>query len=140
MLNVPIEPPAEGWRGSMKREAPLTAVQAAWQGFGDAYLRPFHRQWRDRAQAGYMLDLVAEAIFAPDTFTFYATEKAVVLPAFLAPWEEDDGTSVNWTLEDADAALRFLVEENMVVMDGDLIWVHPRFADMLAGSPPAKCW
>jgi hypothetical protein len=28
----------------------------------------------------------------------------------------------------------------MVVMDGDLIWVHPRFADMLAGSPPAKCW
>jgi hypothetical protein len=111
------------------REAPLTAVQADWQRFGDAYLTPFHQQWRDRAQAGYMLDLVAEAIFDPDTFTFHAAEKAVVLPAFLAPSEEDDGTPVNWTSEDADAALRFLVEENMVVMDGNLISIHPRFLE-----------
>jgi hypothetical protein len=117
------------------REAPLTAVQAAWQRFGDAYLRPFHRQWRDREQAGYMLDLVAEAIFDPDRFTFHAAEKEAVLPAFLAPSEEDDRTPVNWTPEDADAALRFLIEENMVVMDGNLISIHPRFLDVLAGSP-----
>jgi hypothetical protein len=116
-------------------KACLTAAQDAWQRFGNAYLRPFHEYWHDRAQAGYMLDLVAEAIFDPDTFTFHATKKEAVLPAFLAPSEEDDGTPVIWTHEDADAALRFLVEENMVVMDGNLISIHPRFLDELVCSP-----
>jgi hypothetical protein len=41
----------------------------------------------DREHAGYKLDLVAEATFEPDTFTFHTAEKEAVLQAFLAPSE-----------------------------------------------------
>ena len=41
-----------------------------------------------------MLDLVAEAIFDPDAPTFRTFNKNVVLPTFLAPFEEEDGSSV----------------------------------------------
>jgi hypothetical protein len=119
-------------RGKPGWELPMTASEAALQKFTDTFCRPFHQQWRERDErVSYMLDLVAEAIFDPDAPTFRTFNKNVVLPTFLAPFEEEDGSSVTWTPEDADAALSVLAQQEMVVIDGDLISIHPRFAGVM---------
>jgi hypothetical protein len=119
-------------RGKPGFELPMTASEAALPKFTDAFCRPFHQQWRERDErVSYMLDLVAEAIFDPDSVTFLTFNENAVLPTFLAPFEEEDGSSVTWTLEDADAALSVLARQEMVVIDGDLISIHPRFAGVM---------
>jgi hypothetical protein len=85
--------------------------------------------------AAEMLDVVSDAILDLDTLTFRAVEKAAVLPTFVEPYEAEDGSIVTRTSEDADTGLKFLVEQNMVLVDGDMISIHPRFADMFAASP-----
>ena len=57
------------------------------------------------------------------------------MPTFLAPFEEEDGSSVTWTPEDADAALSVLAQQEMVVIDGDLISIHPRFVGVMDDPP-----
>jgi hypothetical protein len=48
-----------------------------------------------------------------------AVGNAAVLPTFMEPYEADDDSIVTRTGKDADAALKFLVEQNMVLVDGD---------------------
>jgi hypothetical protein len=120
-------------RGRLGREFPMTPSEAAWRRFRAAYCRPFFERWPDRSDgASYMLDIVADAIFDPDALTFRTTDKNAVFPQFLEPFEEDDGSSVIRTPEDADAALSVLVLHEMVVTDSDMISIHPRFADVMA--------
>jgi hypothetical protein len=120
----------------------MAAAGAAWRRFSDAYLGPFHQEWPDAAGgAGAMLDIVADAFFDPDQPTFRAVDKDAVFPTFMDPDEGEDGNPVIRTREDAEAALGILVEESMVAVDGDMISIHPRFANVLAdlsASPDAE--
>jgi hypothetical protein len=58
-----------------------------------------------------------------------------VLPTFVEPYEAEDGSLITRTIEDASAALSFPVEQSMVVVDGDMISIHPRFAGLFAEPP-----
>jgi hypothetical protein len=100
---------------------------------GEVFRGPFHRRWRDGARgAGFMLDLVSDALFDVHTPAIGTASKAEVFAAYLAPSGEDDDSTDDLTPEGAEAALGFLVEQRMVEVDGDTISIHPRFADMFA--------
>ena len=109
-----------------------TARDRAYVGFRAVYHRPFLEQWPDQDTADEMLEIVSDAILDLDTLRFRAVDKAAVLPTFVEPHEAEDGSLVTRTSEDADAALSFLVEQSMVVVDGDVISIHPRFAGLFA--------
>ena len=106
----------------------------AYETFLSVYHHAFRERWPDQDAAAQMLDVVSDAILDLDTLKFRAVGKAAVLPMFMEPYEADDDSIVTRTSEDADTALTFLVEQNMVLVDGDMISIHPRFADMFAGS------
>ena len=53
----------------------------------------------------------------------------------MEPLEEEDGSPVAFTLDEATAALAFLVEQDMVVVDGDQVLIPPRFVDAFYHSP-----
>jgi len=127
-----------------ERRSPITASEAAWiksseeawRRFSDEYRGPFHKAWPDGVRgAGLMLDVVSDALFDPDTLTFPAVNKAEIFSTYLEPLEGEDESLGDLTPEGADAALRFLVDQNMVVVEGDMISIHPRFADVLTSSP-----
>ena len=99
-------------RGKPPREWPPSAAMLAWRTFSDAYCRPFHQQWPGHP-AGELLDIVSAGLFDADTRTFYTADKAEIFAEFLEPFEEEDGTSVTRTPEQAEAALAFLVEQAM---------------------------
>ena len=120
-------------RGKPPREWPLSPAMLAWRTFSDAYCRPFHQQWPGHS-AGELLDIVSDPLFDPDTRTFHTANKAEIFTEFLEPFEEEDGTSVTRTPAQAEVALAFLVEQAMVVVEDELIAIHPRFADVL--NPP----
>jgi len=74
-----------------------------------------------------MLDLAE--VFNPRAGVFQTVSKAKLFAEFLEPLHE-----VFKTVEDAEAALRFLILERMVEVGGDVITVHPRFPDMFTAS------
>jgi hypothetical protein len=109
-----------------------------------AYVVPFHKQWIGRTDgAGFLLDLAADAFFDPaDPTQFQTASKRAVFyaflepPAFDLPLDENSPQLPSLTQEDAERALAFLVEQTMVVVDGDAVSIHPRFGDILNQSPP----
>ena len=82
-----------------------------------------------------MLEIVSDAIVDLDMLRFRAVDKGAVLPMFAEPYEAENGSLITRTSEDADAALSFLVEQSMVVVDSDMISIHPRFAGLFADPP-----
>jgi hypothetical protein len=50
------------------------------------------------------------------------------------PVELSDGSQHVRTLEEAETALRYLVRKKMVVVDGELVSAHPRFAYLADAS------
>ena len=105
----------------------------AWRTFFNAYCRPFHQQWPDHP-AGELLDIVSADLFDPDTRTFHTANKTEIFTEFLELFEKEDGTFVTRTPAQAEAALAFLVEQDMVVVEDERIAIHPHFADVL--NPP----
>jgi hypothetical protein len=112
-----------------------TARDRAYVGFRTVYHRPFLEQWPDQDTAVEMLEIVSDAILDLDTLRFRAVDRAAVLPTFMEPYGAGDGSLITRTSEDADAALSFLVEQSMVVVDSDMISIHPRFAGLFADPP-----
>jgi hypothetical protein len=112
-----------------------TARDRAYVGFRPVYHRPFLEQCPDQDTTVEMLEIVSDAILDLDTRRFRAVDKAAVLPTFVEPYEAEDGSLVTRTSEDADAALSFLVEQSMVVVDGDMISINPRFAGLFVDPP-----
>lgn len=120
------------------RQQPLTAWEVALERFYAAYKQPFYEQWPDTQEAVFlMLDLVADTIFDPNTLAFSAVNIDPIFEDFVGPYMGEDGSTIVLTIEDAAAALGSLVEREMVALDGNLISIHPRFANMLA-DPPAQ--
>ena len=124
-------------RGKPERVSPTAARDRAYVRFLDVYRRPFREQWPDQDAAAEMLDIVSDAVLSLETLSFQAVNKDAVFLVFVEPYETHDGSIITRTNEDAEAALSFLVEEAMVVLDGDLISISPRFADMFADPPPS---
>jgi hypothetical protein len=112
------------------RELPVTAAEVAWRKFRDAYLRPFHKRWPAH-DAGFMLDIISNDIFDPDEASFRPASKKAVFNSFLEPGENEEGSVDALSPDQADAALDFLIQEEMIVVDGEVISVHPRFKDVM---------
>ena len=120
-------------RDKTVRVSLMTTWDRAFARIGEVFSGPFHAQWRDGAGgAGFMLDLVSDAIFDLEPPTVGTASKARIFAAYLAPFEDDEDSTDDLTPEGAEAALNFLVEQTMVVVDGDVISIHPRFAAMFA--------
>jgi hypothetical protein len=120
-------------RGKPEQVSPMAAGDRALVRIGEVFSGPFHRQWRDGARgAGFMLDLVSDAIFDLDPPTIGTASQAKIFATYLEPFEDDEASTDDLTPEGAEAALRFLVEQRMVEVDGDTISIHPRFTDMFA--------
>jgi hypothetical protein len=116
-------------RGKLPRERPPSPDMVVWGRFSSAYNRPFHRQWPDNpGGVGEMVDIVSAAVLDMRAVAFRAVDKSETFTEFLEPLEDEDGTSVTRTPEQAEAALAFLVEQAMVVVVGELISIHPRFS------------
>src|SRR4051794_3153811 len=102
-------------RGKPERVSPMTANDRVFARIGEVFSGPFHRQWRDGARgAGFMLDLVSDAIFDVHTPAIGTAGKAAIFAAYLGPFEDDEENADDLTPEGAEAAISFLVEQRMV--------------------------
>lgn len=119
-------------------EAPVLPSDARWDRFRDTYLRPFYQQDHPGEECvREMLDLVIDRTTTYDMLSFYPVSKVTLVRGFVEPLEVEDGTFATRTPEEAEVALRYLVEREMVVVEGDVVSIHPRFA-YLAGEPAGE--
>jgi hypothetical protein len=118
----------------------LEAEIDLWQRFEAGYTAPFHESFADDPlAAGYMLDLISDAAFVPvGSGALQPVSRADVFRQFIRPLDEDlslregDPPPKHESLESAEAALAFLVEQGMVVVANDEITVPSHF---LSGDP-----
>jgi hypothetical protein len=98
--------------------------------FFSNYTGPFHQAFPDH-HAGYMLDLIADLAFDDKGGgSLQPASKAAVFQEFTLPDEQDDPAGpppVEHTMESAEAALAFLVEQGMVEVADDVLTVPARF-------------
>jgi hypothetical protein len=121
-------------RGKQPRTYPDPEI-VLWRQFRDAYSQPFQDDSAPPG-AGFLLDLIADAAFnMTGTGSLRPVSKADVfgefmLPLHLDPVEDWEGAVLppkHETPESAEAALAFLVEQEMVEVTGDTITVPARF-------------
>lgn len=108
--------------------SPFDRRNAAWKRFADRYSHVFFRKWGHATKAGYMVDLIEEMLCKVDdagTVTFITGEAEPLIRMFMDPIDGEEA----YTAEDADEAIALLVKEDMIVMDGSRISIHPRFAE-----------
>jgi hypothetical protein len=111
---------------------PVTALDRNLDRYFDAYLGPFHQQAHPECEyADELLEVVSDATFDPATPAFHTASKAELLQTFMSRIEIKDGSDISRTLEEAETALRYLVKTEMVVVDGDVVSTHPRFAHLV---------
>jgi hypothetical protein len=93
------------------------------------YLDAFYQQAHPECDyADELLDIVSYATFDIRMGRFHSVSKADLFQTFVDPVELPDGSQHVRTLEEAEAALQYLAEREMVVVDGDVVSAHPRFA------------
>lgn len=113
----------------------VTALDGNLDRYFDAYLGPFHQQAHPECEfADELLDAVSDATFDPHTPAFHTASKAELFQTFVSRIEMKDGNRISRTLEEAEAALHYLVEKEMVVVDGDAVSTHPRFGYLVGAS------
>lgn len=101
-------------RGKPPREWPPSPAMLAWRTFSDAYCRPFHQQWPGHP-ACELLDIVSAGLFDADTRTLHTANKAEMFLTFLQPLEDEDGSPVIRTPEQAEAALALGLREGQAI-------------------------
>jgi hypothetical protein len=122
---------------SASRPLPKGAAEIRWEHYRAAIADPFFRQSHPECDyAGELLDLVADAVYDSYTPQFRPTGKDALFAEFIEPYEREDGVEIVRTLEEAETALRYLVKLDLVVVDGDMVSFHPRFADLLDETKP----
>jgi hypothetical protein len=89
------------------------------------YTGPFYKKWRNKVphHADVLLDCISDAVFDPNTLTLRPAGKDMVFQVFTEPVE--DGETL--TVETAEAALAFLVEQGFALVDGDQITIPAKF-------------
>jgi hypothetical protein len=126
-------------RNPSGRPRSMTTTEIADRYF-DVYLHAFYQQAHPECEyADELLDLVSYATFDTHTARFHPTSKAELFQTFVDPLDLPDGSRHVRTLEEAETALHYLVKKEMVVVDGDVVSTHPRFAHLVdsSGDPPA---
>lgn len=127
-------------RGRTARSASeVDAELALWDRFRTGYSHPFLQKIGyedDPLDAGYLLDLISEGAWEPTRDgTLSPVSKPEVFRQFMDPIAPDD--DLIWegkppvrheTVEDAEAALAFLVAEGLAEVDGEEIRVPERFS------------
>jgi hypothetical protein len=100
--------------------------------FKSIYTDEFYEQFRDSMpeQTGYLLDILSDEIFDLDTWSLQTGSKSELFDDFIHPIK---GTEPS-TTEMAENALAFLVQHEMICIDGDDITIHPRFHTLLRES------
>jgi hypothetical protein len=89
---------------------------------------------RRTLNASTLLSCVSEATFDPNRPAFHTASRAKLFQTFMAPVETKDGSRITRTLDEAETALHYLVEKEMVVVDGDAVSTHPRFGHLVGAS------
>jgi hypothetical protein len=124
-----------------RKHAFLDAEMALWRRFRAGYEEPFNQRHGDH-DAVYMLDLIADAAFVPNgEGSLQPVSKAEIFREFMEPPDFDPALPAgepppkHETLETAEAALAFLVEQGMVEVAGDEIVVPAHF--WTGGAGPA---
>jgi hypothetical protein len=107
----------------------FSAQERAWSRFDALYTAPFHAEWKDPQphDAGYLLDLIADEAFDHSTGTLQPVSKAAVFVEFVRPIDDGEPDEFR-SAEMTEAALAFLVEQGMVLVDGDQLTVPARFS------------
>jgi hypothetical protein len=77
--------------------------------------------------AGYMLDIIEIELFDTRKRSFITLLKEDVIYSFLDRTPDSEDTVTSFTLDQAEAALNFLVQAEMIVITEDVIAHHPRF-------------
>ena len=99
------------------------------------YLNAFYQQAHPECDhADELLDVVSYATFDSGSCRFQPASKADLFETYMAPVDMPDGSRIVRTLEDAEIALCYLVKTAMVIVDGDVVSVHPRFGYLAAAS------
>lgn len=94
-----------------------------------AYLDAFYQQAHPECDyADELLDIVSYATFDIRMARFHSVSKTDLFQTFVDPVALPDGSQHVRTLEEAETALQYLAEREMVVVDGDVVSAHPRFA------------
>lgn len=121
-------------RGKPARDWSRSPAMQAWDAFSSGYNGPFHAAFpRASLDAGFLLDLIAEACFDVDRRELRPTDKATVFAGFMEPfeaeaeWDQGSPPAPHETIESAEAALSFLAGQGMVEVAGDRISVPARF-------------
>jgi hypothetical protein len=105
-------------RGREGKPAPEPPEWALYRQFADGYSNPFATKHEALID---MLDTIADLAFEPVNGGLQPVSKADVFSMFVDP--DEPGHEA----EDAEAAVKLLVEEGMVEVDGDEIRVPARF-------------
>jgi hypothetical protein len=97
----------------------------AYDKFFELYARPFFDKWPDEGphQSVFMLDAIVRAAFDAWPPIASTVSKQSVFKTFTTDFEDVGPLSV----ETAEPALAFLVEEGMVLVDGDQITIPEQF-------------
>ena len=127
-------------RGKQPRTYPDPEI-VLWRQFRDGYSQPFQDDSAPPG-AGFLLDLIADAAFnMTGNGSLRPVSKADVFGEFMRPLDPEDFPDdepvppKHETPESAEAALAFLVEQEMVEVTGDTITVPARFWN--GGQVPA---
>lgn len=130
-----IKNPGRGRPGPMRAPAPSLDAYGLLRARVSA---PFYKAWPDDPHhAGYLLDIIlGESAMGEGSHPVvtWSVSKAAVFSEFVEPFENEDGTESVLTDADAEAALAFLIEQEMVRVEGDSIALHPRFDEPTAQS------
>ena len=116
-------------RGKQPRTYPVPEI-VLWRRFRDGYSQPFQDDSAPPG-AGYLLDLIADAAFVTTgSGSLRPVSKAAVFREFMWPLDPEDfpdDEPFPPKHETREAALAFLVEQEMVEVTGDTITVPARF-------------
>jgi hypothetical protein len=117
-----IKHPGRGYAPAMPPDSP---DMVAFGRFRSLYAEPFHKKWRNRVphHADFLIDCISDAVLDPNTLTLRPAGKDVVFQEFTKPVEGEE----TFTIDTAEAALAFLVEQGFALVDGDQITVPARF-------------
>jgi hypothetical protein len=117
-----------------RRLRSMTAAEISDRYF-DAYLDAFYQQAHPECEyADELLDIVSYATFDIHTARFHPASKAELFQTFVDPLDLPDGSQHVRTLVEAETSLRYLVKKKMMVVDGDVVSTHPRFACLVGAS------
>jgi hypothetical protein len=122
--------------GQVKQAVETAAQRAelrAFSQFRKSYTFPFYEKFSDKEGAGFMLDLIYDSVVGLNDgqLTFSSVTKADLFEEFTQPTEGEfiDDPITQYTADQAEEVIAFLLDQDMIEVDGDQIMVASRFRE-----------